>query len=502
MSLNNTNNEQLLTGKTTATRVFCAVLGIYLFFGLINLDVIPIPWLDEAACLEPAVLWQRTGHYISKAWPTPGTEQVFLSYPPGIMMLHRLTLSVFPPDVFWVRLPFLLIHVFSVWLLFRVFTQNLKLDARWSALLCLYFLFDKAVFEISRSVRSEVIEVALLVAWMAVYTRVKPMRNGLQAFLLGLLCGAMLLTHLKLWPVVAVLSVWYSWQEFTRARLIGYGLGIALLPLFFLVFIDFRITELYAQLFQHSMEHSAGGGLHVRIYHYFIGRFYPVYKEQPWLPLLHGWVTWLAWKQFRAQPKQALPAAVWLLAGLVWLLFLGPYYRYFLPMYVVGLWVVANWINEQKRLFPNFKRWYVWPIAGLMLIPFVTRHALGLIQRPERDPRAALQFLESQVPKQGKILLYGNEIGLYYAAKHPNVDFTHITSPDHFGFGEYDSIYFLTDVPHPELKLNSIYRPKRYSLPGWMYALGRGGTFANMRVYVIRNEAEWKLVAKPFYGWD
>jgi hypothetical protein len=110
--------------------------------------------------------------------------------------------------------------------------------------------------------------------------------------------------------------------------------------------------------------------------------------------------------------------------------------------------------------------------------------------------------LEKQVPKQGRILLYGNEIGLYYAAKHSKTDFTHITSPDHFGFSEYDSIYFLTDVPHPELRMKAIYQPKQYALPGWMYALGRGGTFANMRVYIIRSEAEWKSVAKPFYGWD
>jgi hypothetical protein len=213
-------------------------------------------------------------------------------------------------------------------------------------------------------------------------------------------------------------------------------------------------------------------------------------------------VTWLAWKQFRVQPKQALPAAVWLFAGLVWLLFLGPYYRYFLPMYVVGLWIVANEINGRNMVFPSFRSWYVWPLAGMMLFPFVSRHALGFSQRPERDPKACLHFLEKQVPKQGRILLYGNEIGLYYAAKHSKTDFTHITSPDHFGFSEYDSIYFLTDVPHPELRMKAIYQPKQYALPGWMYALGRGGTFANMRVYIIRSEAEWKSVAKPFYGWD
>ncbi|NBP05817.1 MAG: hypothetical protein EBV15_06315 [Bacteroidetes bacterium] len=493
---------QIGAPRHIAEKVFYGVLLVYLVVGLINLDVIPIPWLDEAACLEPAVLWKRTGSYISKAWPTPGTEDIFLSYPPGIMMLHRLTLGIFPCEVFWVRLPFLLLHVGAIWLLFRVFIRNQQIDSRWAALLCLYFLFDKAVFEISRSVRGEVIEVALLVAWMAVYTRVKPMRKGLQTLILGLLCGAMLLTHLKLWPVVAVLSVWYVWQEFTVPKLIGYAAGLLVLPLCFLIFIDFRIAELYAQLFQHSMEHTAGGGLHIRIYNYFIGRFYPVYKEQPWLPLLHGWVTWLAWKQFRLQPKNALPAAVWLIAGLVWLLFLGPYYRYFLPMYVVGLWVVASHIADKCPAFPNLKKWYWWPVIGMMLFPFVSRHALGIIQRPERDPKSCVAFLETQMPVSGRVLLYGNEIGLYYAAKHSNVDFTHVTSPDHFGFGEYDSIYYLTDVLHPELVLKATYKPQQLALPGWMYALGRGGTFANMHIYVIGSEAEWKSVATPFYGWD
>ena len=101
---------QTVANRQIAEKVFYGILLVYLMLGLINLDVIPIPWLDEAACLEPAVLWQRTGNYISKAWPTPGTEDIFLSYPPGIMMLHRLTLSILPCEVFWVRLPFLLIR--------------------------------------------------------------------------------------------------------------------------------------------------------------------------------------------------------------------------------------------------------------------------------------------------------------------------------------------------------------------------------------------------------
>jgi hypothetical protein len=91
---------------------------------------------------------------------------------------------------------------------------------------------------------------------------------------------------------------------------------------------------------------------------------------------------------------------------------------------------------------------------------------------------------------------------LYYAAKHANVDFTHVTSPDHFQFNEYDSIFYLTDMKLGELQLRSSYKPEQYSLPPWAYRLGKGGTFANMNMYFISNEAEWKKVAKPFYGWN
>lgn len=492
---------QTMANRQITEKVFYGILLVYLMLGLINLDVIPVPWLDEAACLEPAVLWKRTGHYVSKAWPTPGTEEIFLSYPPGIMMLHRLTLSIFPCEVFWVRLPFLLIHVTGISLLFHAFHKHLKLDVRWAALICLYFLFDKAVFEISRSVRSEVLEVAFISIFFWLYTR-STANRGYSRLWMGLVCGALLLTHLKAWPMVAVIGLWLVWEDKSLREILKFAVGTLLLPLCFFIFIDFRFEELYGQLFQHSMEHSAGGNVFERIYAYFIGRFYPVYKEQPWLPLLHLWVTWLAVKQWRNHRSKALPAAVWLFAGTVWMLYLGPYYRYFLPMYAVGLWIVAMHIAEKGWLFPNLRKWYYLPVLTMMLFPFASRHALGIIQRPERDSKACLQFLKNQVPRHGRILLYGNEIGLYYAAKNPNVDFTHITSPDHFGFNEYDSIYYLTDLPHPGLKLKAMYQPRQYALPGWMYALGRGGTFAGMRMYVISSEAEWKSVAKPFYAWD
>jgi len=197
-----------------------------------------------------------------------------------------------------------------------------------------------------------------------------------------------------------------------------------------------------------------------------------------------------------------LPAAVWIFAGLVWMFMLGPYYRYFLPMYVIGMFIAATLLIEKKIAFPNLRKWYWLPIAFMMLWPFISRHLLAFVQRPERDPEKALVYLEKQVPKRGKILLYGNEIGLYYAAKHANVDFTHVTSPDHFQFNEYDSIFYLTDMKLGELQLRSSYKPEQYSLPPWAYRLGKGGTFANMNMYFISNEAEWKKVAKPFYGWN
>lgn len=468
--------------------------------GLFNLAYIPIPWLDEAACLEPAVMWQKTGRFVSKAWPTPGTEQVFLSYPPAIVFLHRFTLSIFPAEVFWVRLPFLILHVTAILLLFNTLTKNLKLDARWAALLCLYFLFDKAVFEISRSVRSEVIEVFLLSAWFWIYTR--PQKKSISFFFLGLICGALLLTHLKEWPVAAVFSLWLLWQTLVKRHSVIYLVSASLLPIAFLWFIDFRFAELYRQLFTHSMEHSAGANVFTNIYNYFIGRFYPVYKEQPWLPLLHLWITWLALKQVKNQPKISIFAAIWLFAGAVWLFALGPYYRYFLPMYFTGIFIVAAYLKNKHVAFPEMRKWYLLPVYFLMLFPFLSRHLLGIIQRPERDPQRVMQFLEKQLPKDKKILVYGNEIGMYYAANHSNADHTHETSPDHFQFNEYDTIYYLTDKLIPLLHRKSTYHIPSTGLPDWMYKLGRGGTFANMHVYVIQSDAEWKQVATPFYGWD
>ena len=487
--------------QNTPNKIFGIIVFLYLLLGLINLDLIPIPWLDEAACLEPAVMWQRTGHYISKAWPTPGTEDIFLSYPPGILMLHRFTLSVFPPEVFWIRLPFLLLHTASILLLFRTLKNHLQLDWRWATLLVLYFAFDKAVFEISRSVRSEVPEVFLLACWFFVFTLPKSNRL-LRLGLLGFISGALLLTHLKEWPVVAVLTLWLLFSEKFNRTTLAYVAGLAILPVGFLVFIDFQIGELYRQLFRHSMEHSAGSNPMVSIWNYFFGRFFPVYKEQPWLPLLHLWVTWLAIKQIKKSFKTALPAALWLFAGLVWLFALGPYYRYFLPMYFVGILIVAQWIQTARPEFPNLKKWYYWPVIAMMLFPFFSRHLLGFIQRPERDPAAAIEFLDKHIPDKGKLLLYGNEIGMYYAAKHSHIDHAHETSPDHFDFDEYNTIYYLTDRDLPGFTRLATYKPQSLKLPAWMYKLGKGGTFAGMHIYKINSDAEWKKVATPFYYWQ
>lgn len=483
-----------------ANSIFWVVMFVYILFGLINLDVIPIPWLDEAACLEPAVMWQRTGNLVSKAWPTPGTEDIFLSYPPGIVFLHRATLNIFPAEVFWVRLPFLLLHCSAIILLFQTLKKT-GLDIRWAVLLVLYFLFDKVVFEISRSGRSEVIEIFFLALWFYIHYHLDN-KKAYKFILLGLCGGALLLTHLKEWPLVAVLFIWIGLQHGSMKTMFLHLTGLLLLPVLFLWFIDFRVEELYRQLFTHSMEHSAGTHIFKNIYNYFVGRFYPVYKEQPWFPLLHLFITWVGIQQLKSNLKQNLPAAAWMFAGLVWMFMLGPYYRYFLPIYLIGLFVLAAWIKEREFAFPNFKKWYWLPIVLMMLWPFFSRHLLGFIQRPERNPEKALAFLEKQVPAKGKILLYGNEIGLYYTAKHGHVDFTHVTSPDHFQFNEYDSIFYLTDLKFGELRLRSTYIPEQYALPKWAYRLGRGGTFANMNMYFISNEAEWKKVAKPFYGWN
>lgn len=478
--------------RLSSPYLFYSILILYLLLGLINLAYIPIPWLDEAACLEPAVQWHKTGQYISKAWPTAGTEQIFLSYPPVIVFLHILNLYIVPLEVFWVRLPFLLLHVGSLFLFYSLLRKKMNMPALLSLLIGCLFMFDKAVFEISRSVRSEVIEMFLIALYLTLFYGKRP------AFLCGLLLGAMLLTHLKLWPLVAVFGIWGLWFGFSAEKKWSFLAGIVALPLLFLIFIDFQLVELYRQMFTHSAVHAAQGNVFQKIADFFVGRFFPVYKEHVWVPFLHALMFFAAVKTAIERKGKDMLSIAFLFSSLVWIFALGPYYRYWPPLFLIGLIILVQWLSKINWNFSVMYKWYFVPFWMVLLFPFLSRHFLGFVQRPERDPKAMEAFVNQYIPAREKSLFFGADIGIYVSGKKQNLDFTHVTSPDHFEFEDYKYIYYVTDLELP-LKRLATYRPDSFRMPSWVYKLGKGGTFANTHVYLVQTDLEWESVAIDFY---
>ncbi|MCC7298034.1 MAG: hypothetical protein IT244_06835 [Bacteroidia bacterium] len=461
--------------------------------GIINLQFIPVVWLDETACMEPAMYWHKTGEYASPSWATPGSDKVFLSYPPLIVFVHYVNIFLMPNTVFGLRLPFLIMHVLAVFIAFKWLTKYIGAPVILATILCSFFLFDKAVFEISRAMRVETIELFLLsLLFLLFFKKARPV-------FLGTIVGLLLLAHLKEWPMMLAFSLVYLiyytqkkyWLEFTIA---------AVLPmLFFLWFIQFNVSELYAQMFTYSSEHAAKGSFYNRVLDYFFFRFYPVYKEQPWMALVHLGVLIIAIKDVVKTKGKFIFSSVFLFTTLVWLFALGPNYRYWIPLYFCGLPILANFFIQQKLEIEKYLKWYIIPVFILLLFPFFTRHALGLVQRPERDPHAALAFLNLHIPHQKSTLVFGEEIGFYHALKYPNTDAGHTIEPDNFSFQKYAAVYFLTHETLDSSNCIATYQPKSLALPKWMYYLGKGGTYSGLKIYQIASEEEWKRVTHKYY---
>lgn len=479
--------------KSIKPRLFWICLFIYVGAGLLNLAYVPVVWLDEAANLEPALYYFNTGIYAAKSWSVPGAENIFLSYPPAITWFNLLSLHLFPLSVFWIRLPFLLLHAGTAILLYRLLKNVIKTGDPAATILVLFFLFDKAVFEISRACRSEVIELFLL-AILLLFTFKKT-----KGFIPGLALGLLLLTHLKEWPFAAVYGLYFLLFQLKKTDRIVFIIFSLLPLLLFLAFTGFNFHEIYRQMIVYSGEHAAKTSFLHRLADGFFYRFFPVYKEQPWMPLLHG-LMWLAamLNLKKSRGKDAI-SVTFMFTDICCMLVMSPNYRYWIPSLFTGYVVLAIWLKNTSFNWQLFFRWYMIPVYALLFFPFFSRHLLGISQRPERDPVAAIRFLETHIRGEEKTLVFGEEIGVYMAGKHKNYDFGHTIEPDHFHPEDYKNIFFLSHKKYPHLTPLSTYQPDTFQLPSWAYKLGRGGTYAGMHIYKLVDKKEWEMVTEPYF---
>lgn len=428
-----------------------SLLFYFLLYGalaLFNLDRIPVAWIDETYFLDPPIQFLKTGELCSKIWPQEGTEKFFFAHMPMISVVHILNLSIVPWEIFYVRLPFLIIFVVAVCFYYKWLKEGWKLDGLWCLIIVFFFINDKFTGEAQRSVRTEAIELMLM---SIVFWRVSTSKNALWTiFFLSL----MTLTHPKLWAVVAVLLLYICWEH-RKVTTVSAFLAIFLLPiLLFLAWGNFDVLLLKNQLLPHAAEHSSSAsGIGHKLYGHFIERFWPSYKTQPYVIVIFAFSLFYSVRSIMKKwtLKDNLVEWCFLATNLYWFFVLGPFARYdpillFFSYAICGknsYVFVEGWMRSRKGL-----------IAFLILFPvvsfvFLSRQGAAILQRSERDfSKVSLWYDRFFLGKRDKSILLVNDASChYYAINHPNLEYSSVFSIHKFHFAQYDEVYIVSWEP-------------------------------------------------------
>ncbi len=415
---------------------------------LLNLHLIPVAWLDETMGLEPAVNFIKEGKYVSYIWPQPETEKVFLSYLPTIQWFNILWLSVFPIDIYWVRLPYVLIFISCIIFLYKTY-KLFNINPLLIVFLIFVFVNDKGIYESLRSFRSEVIEIALLAPLL--YLFFKERLYPIQA----LLGSILFLTHPSLWVIIALLLLY----GLIKNKLINKILAIIIFSspiLIYLIYADFNLDLFYKQFILHGQEHTVQGNIFIK---HFINRFWPFYKTQAWIILLNLFIQLAFVYDFIKDKnlKSRFFALAGILTSIYWFFVLEAHYRYNTPWILYLFIALGYYINKyelvNKIYFkPLFKKIILIVLLPLIVFPFFSRNVLSQLQKEARDPYKAMQWLNQNLDSNKKILLIENSLAYYYSIDKPNVDFTLIYSVNKYKFEDYDEVYLVSvrDIGYPK----------------------------------------------------
>lgn len=386
-----------------AERLFPIFLVLYLLLGLLNLDTLPVIWNDEVQNLDPAVQHLQTGKWVSWLWPNPGATERFASYPPFVHHWHRLMLSFFPLNPFWVRLPFLLITGLSLWALFQILKRS-NSKAYWAFGLTILFAWDRSVFEISRSVRVEPLAMALVIAYAWGLRSI-----WLRSFILCLLPTC----HLLLAPLALALFLFDGLKHPKIRERISLLTPAIFMGIYLLYHYNWDILNAYQQMSYQISKHSsrlASNGMNELLY---------TYKQAPFQALFFlTALLALTYSHIRIRQHN-----IWLYALGLYLLTLclaQPLHRY---------WPMA-WLLLTLALAPSLSQAPKW-LLGLGVLALVNggglyaaRHFSALADRPARLSQPALAWLDEQLKSAPEgSLITGSALAAYAAYHNPNLEY-------------------------------------------------------------------------------
>ena len=506
------------------------LLGLMAVLGLINLDRLPIAWNDEIQNLDPALVWHHTQKFCSPLWPNPGAETHFLSYPPLIEAWHCLWLN-FGKSPWIVRFPFLVFHLTTALILYRFIHRIFHNTHATSMALLLIalFLFDKSTGEIARSLRVETPILLLFAALITTWHRAQTQYSAAAIGTIGLILGTLGIAHLYTWPLIAMalLLAWLGINQSdnqTALKRLLLLLGCALPFGLFWILVQPNWTDLKVQLFMQADDHSSQSLLQ-NISDFFVGRFIPYSIEQPYTPFLHVAYFIIAIALFIRQWKIRSSFTHFLLASWIPCLFLSvsipmmmlltPQHRYYPIQHFWGLLVIADylksidfttvkvptWVNSQKSIITT-------KILGILfvtslLLPYSIRHSAAWLQREQRDPHTAIEFLNKNLNHLPAGEILGEPIANYWLAQSPHPKdwrYGFEFYPQHFAFNHEIPRYFLTRISPNQLTFLTPVDQLRIPVKSIWENLPLeklGHTYNGLYLYQINSEKAWKQLTSP-----
>lgn len=475
---------------------FIYFLLAYLLLVIYNLNKLPVAWVDEIMLIDPAFNWLHEGKFIGKVWPFVGSEQIFLAYLPLSSFIHLIDLSLFPHEIFYTRLPWLIFLIITAIYLFKY------IDFRYSSLpagilfLISIFVVDEGISNAMRSGRVEMPVMAIMAT--AFYYALKKKHPYLQALLVSLL----FIAHPAVYPIGIILAIDLLTRKYSPIKRIGFAAIMVSMPLFYLAMANFNFQHIYEQLIVHGREHDGHDQANNIFYQHFIQRFLPSYQFQFLILLLSAIAhftcayTLFVKKNFR----QNLVEISFLATSIFWFLTLAPFYRY-TPVLVLLLYMHLPEMYKRFLSFAGFLRISfraakIWQMVlmGLFImycsLPFITRNIVAIQQKTERNEYAVYDWLTEKIEAKAneKILIIDEPVAFYYAMQHDNITYTLPYAIPKYHLADYDRVFYLTQRTAPaQADSVGIYLPTaKTTKPAFIKR--NIITYQGMRLYQIQSE--------------
>lgn len=467
--------------------VLLLVLGI-LYFSLCFwiLPYIPIAWIDEVMFADAAKNLAQTGNYFSRLWEQPKTEEFLIGHLPLWQLLLAIWYKIFPTDLFWTRVPGILLYIgFAI--LAWVYYKN-SLSPEIAAVLTIACLGDKAIFEAARSVRMDMLGAVLFMA-IAAGEKAK-----WSIYLRALFCGLLALVHPNFWPGAGILFFSLLMENKGHWRLFI----PCLLPIvLYLIWIFPWIYLIEVQLVSNGADHiNIDGSFLTKASDYFYLRYFRWYEIQQVLPLLYLYTLAASLILFPGVKQSRKWTILLFVQTLFLMLVMGNYPRYNLPV-VLTVWILLPWLLLKIPGFSGGKKLpgiVLFSLIAFSFYPLLSRTAIALYQKEERKTEPVLAWLKKELPDNQKSLLIDEAVGYYLQQE--NIDFSLIHTKEKFNYSDYPGgIYWLTyftDTVTGMKKVSEYYTNSK-PLPSTIPARQ---TYKGLKLYKVETETAWKSL-KP-----